>query len=269
MASATEWESVLRVAAALDDDALDVAAVALALSAADHPDADLAGARRHLAELAAPLGTAGPDPAALSGRIAGHYGYLGDSETYDDARNADLIEVIGRRRGLPVALGVIYMHVARAQGWSIAGLNFPGHFLLRLGAGAGGIVIDPFFAGRVLGMADIRELLARMAGPDVSLQPSHLAAVPARHVLMRLLNNIKLRALQAGDRARADEILRRVTLFAPAEAAPWLERADLAAHAGNLLRAGALIDRGLAAVPAGPMRDWLAEAKGRYRRRLN
>ncbi|MEC9347215.1 MAG: transglutaminase-like domain-containing protein [Pseudomonadota bacterium] len=269
MASATEWESILRAAAAVDDDALDVAQVALALAAADHPSEDLESHRDHLDRLAEPLGGVQPDAAALSARIAGRFGYRGDSETYDDTRNADLIEVIRRRRGLPVALGILYMHAARAQGWTIAGLNFPGHFLLRLGTGEETAIIDPFFAGRVLTVGQVGEMLAGMAGPKVQLQPAHMATVPARHVLMRLLNNIKLRALQSGNRARADEILRRTSLFAPGEAAPWLERAELAAHEGNLIRARELIAFGIGAVAPGPMRDWLVEAQARYGRQLN
>ena len=74
--------------------------------------------------------------AALTAVIAGAEGYCGDDETYDDLQNANLISVIDRRRGLPVALGIIYLQVARAQGWQATGLAFPGHFLISIDAGA-------------------------------------------------------------------------------------------------------------------------------------
>src|SRR3546814_8592275 len=43
------------------------------------------------------------------------FGYHGDTESYDDPQNADLVRVIDRRMGLPVSLGVLYIHAARAQ----------------------------------------------------------------------------------------------------------------------------------------------------------
>ncbi|WP_457824685.1 transglutaminase family protein, partial [Staphylococcus aureus] len=43
--------------------------------------------------------------AALAELLAGQHGYSGDTETYDDLANANLIRVIERRKGLPVALG--------------------------------------------------------------------------------------------------------------------------------------------------------------------
>lgn len=58
--------------------------------------------------------------------------YHGDDEQLNDVRNANLIHVIDRRRGLPVALGIIYMHVAEKLGWPMEGLDFPGHFFVRL-----------------------------------------------------------------------------------------------------------------------------------------
>ncbi len=60
------------------------------------------------------------------------YGYRGDAETYDDLANANLIRVIERRKGLPVALGVMWLHAARAAGWAAHGVDFPAHFLVAL-----------------------------------------------------------------------------------------------------------------------------------------
>ena len=54
------------------------------------------------------------------------------ASTYDDPQNADLMAVIDRRRGLPVALGILYIHAARAAGLEASGLNTPDHFLLQL-----------------------------------------------------------------------------------------------------------------------------------------
>src|SRR3546814_8702530 len=62
---------------------------------------------------------AGPEVApraiALAGVLLAEFGYHGDTESYDDPQNADLVRVIDRRMGLPVSLGVLYIHAARAQ----------------------------------------------------------------------------------------------------------------------------------------------------------
>ena len=53
-------------------------------------------------------------------------------------------------------------------------------------------------------------------------------------VLLRLHNNIKLRALKAGDRARALAIAERMALIAPARAEMWIDLAHLHEAGGSL-----------------------------------
>src|SRR5690349_12135733 len=121
------------------DEVLDIARAALLLSALDHEGHDLDPYWAHLSDIAeasrreARLATHPEDGArALSALLVGRFGYDGDRLTYDDPKNADLISVIDRRRGLPVALGILYIHAARAAGFEASGLNTPGHFLLRI-----------------------------------------------------------------------------------------------------------------------------------------
>src|SRR5882724_351310 len=133
-------QALLRRYGRTDDAAIDLATAALALAALGRPDAALLPYRAHLRTLAVDVTAAAQseslDLAArvhtLNTVLFEDYGYAGDSETYNDLRNADLMSVIDRRRGLPIALGILYIHAARAQGWAIEGVNFPGHFLLRL-----------------------------------------------------------------------------------------------------------------------------------------
>lgn len=264
------WEVTLRQAGALDDTDLDVAGIALALSIADHPERDAEPYRRHLVELAAAPPAGSPSARWLSERLAGGFDYRGDGQTYDDMRNADMMAVINRRRGLPVALGILYIHVARAQGWQLSGLNFPGHFLLRLTVAEGVEVIDPFNAGRTRDTPDLQALLRRISGDeDARLDPQHLAAVPVRHVLMRLQNNIRIRAEQARDMDRAAEILRRISLFAPKEPGVWLDRANMAARSGNLMAAQEILDEGISRLSPAETANLLRTARERLTRSLN
>ncbi|WP_416896587.1 MAG: SirB1 family protein [Minwuia sp.] len=193
-----DWRAVLERQSFLEDDELDVAETLLALSAADNPDRDLDAEREHLASLSFGM-TDPPSALALAQRLSGELGYQGDNETYDDMRNADVAEVIRRRRGLPVALGLLYIVTARQLGWELSGINFPGHFLIRLTTGEGHQIMDPFNGGEVVTPADMKQMLTVMAGGDARLHPAYMGSVPVRQVIVRLQNNIKIRALKAGD----------------------------------------------------------------------
>ena len=87
---------------------------------------------------------------ALQDIIPGTYQFQGDAENYDDIANADLMEVIDRKRGLPVALALLYIHAAKRCQIEVTGIDFPGHFLLRLQSGGARKMIDPFHGGITL-----------------------------------------------------------------------------------------------------------------------
>src|ERR1700733_130921 len=108
----------------------DIARAALMLAALDHSGRELAPYFEHLTDIAeharaeARLASNAEDGArALAALMVGRYGYDGDRLAYDDPKNADLIAVVDRRRGLPVALGILYMHAARAAGVGGWGLH--------------------------------------------------------------------------------------------------------------------------------------------------
>ncbi|MGB1027585.1 MAG: transglutaminase family protein, partial [Rhodospirillaceae bacterium] len=63
---------------------------------------------------------------ALRAAIIDHGNFSGDVETYDDPDNANLIRVIERRKGLPIALGLMCIHLGDSMGGIVQGLTFPG-----------------------------------------------------------------------------------------------------------------------------------------------
>jgi regulator of sirC expression with transglutaminase-like and TPR domain len=215
----------------------DIAMAALMLAALDRPGKPLEPYREHLGDIArAALAEShlqpGADDAArsLSRLLAGRFGYDGDRLTYEDASNADLIAVIERRRGLPVTLGILYMHAARAAGLAASGLNTPGHFLVELASRNSEVVIDPFNGGAALDREHIGAP-PPMGGGD----GAHLAEpVSDTDVLLRLENNLKLRALQVGERARGLQIAQRMVLIGPQRPELWLDLARLNEASGIL-----------------------------------
>ena len=98
----------------------------------------------------------GAAAAVLAEVIHGRFGYAGDTENYDDPANANLIRVVERRRGLPVALGILWLHAAEAAGWAAHGVDFPGHFLVAVEGGRGQALVDVFAGGTGLQAPDLR-----------------------------------------------------------------------------------------------------------------
>jgi len=237
-------EGELQRAGAMPDDKLDLARLALTLAALDRPEFEPAPYLAHLDELAAVAADTlsgdvrdappGIVAGALAGVVAGRYRYLGDTETYDDPRNANLADVIDRRKGLPVTLGILYLHVGTKLGLDLSGLNFPGHFVLRLRSAGEATVLDPFNGGRALTAADLLTLLRGVEGPNARLTPEACEPVGPRDILLRLENNILGRAVKAGDFVRAREIVLRMIWLAPQRAGLRFELGRLEVHAGHM-----------------------------------
>lgn len=231
----------LRAAGESDESRVDLAGTALVLAALDRPEKRIADYRRHLDAVAADTRRLAPGASALNDKITalreavfGLHGYAGDTATYDDAQNANLMSVIDRRRGLPVALGILCVDAARAQGWDMVGLNFPGHFLVELRSAGASAIIDPFGAAEVMDAGALKRRLREVYRREVALDASHCRAVADRDILLRLQNNIKIRALRDEDTARALAIVESMVLLAPRQSELRLELTMLRARAGSL-----------------------------------
>lgn len=253
-APASDIEAEIKAAGDEPDETLDVARIALAFAQADQPGKDRAPYDAHLADMVdaarksvvkatpAQMSDVGMVASVLANIVSGRFGYRGDEQNYDDLKNADLMHVIDRKKGLPVTLGVLYLHLGRALGLDIAGLNFPGHFVLHLQIGAEATIIDPFNRGETLSPADLLNLLRNIEGPDAKLTPEIYAPVSPRDILLRLQNNILSRALRAGDHERARKVVTRMIWLAPDRAGLQFELGRLEVHAGHMGAAAAAFE---------------------------
>jgi regulator of sirC expression with transglutaminase-like and TPR domain len=257
---------------------LDLAAAALALAVLDRPQTGLDQARSHLTALGRSVAVAfeaigrddlGARSFALAAALARQEGYGGDRDHYDDLANANLISVIERRRGLPVALGIIYLHAARLQGWDAVGLDFPGHFVIRLEHEGGRAILDPFSGGAVLEVADLRRLIKAAHGPAAELETRHYNPLPDRAVLLRLENNIKRRLIAARALSGAAEHVRRMLLLAPGENGLWRELGLIEAESGNLKAAAMALEQFAATAPEGGERQQARKLIRELKARLN
>jgi regulator of sirC expression with transglutaminase-like and TPR domain len=245
---AADLERALDSLLAEGGDALDIAEAALLFAALDRPRVGLARYRDQLRDLVSAASAVDESPSAEAAAermievIVREFGFRGDDLTYDDLQNANLMRVLDRHKGLPVALGILYLHVGRAHGWQMTGINFPSHFLVSIEGRRSRALLDPF-AGRVLeGASEVRAFLKAVAGKDAELSPDQLAPMADRGVLLRLQNNIKARLASQEKFADAARVATRMLRLAPLNWQLAREAALLHARAGSYLAAQALLN---------------------------
>lgn len=248
----------LRRVAQQRDAEIDLAETALALAVLQNPTLDTLTTREHLQVLVAQVQSFGrltrleDQVRALRHVLVVQNHYHGDAAAYDDIYGANLVRVVERRAGLPVALGVVYLHVAEAMGWHMHGLNVPGHFLLELTAVDGAIIIDPFRTGQAIEGSSLN----RFGADDDAIMDEDQAdeeeilPMTKRDVLLRLQNNIKGRLLADNRLDEAIETLKTMILLAPRRDDLWREVGMLQAEAGNLRSAISSLE--MVGILAGP-----------------
>ena len=115
-------------------------------------------------------------------------GFVQDDWNPPRPESALLHHILQRRRGQPLGIALIAMELARRMGMALEGVNFPGHFLLRV-PGADHL-LDPC-GGRRLYPRDCHELLVRQFGPDMPLRAEHLSSATATDMLQRMSRNLR------------------------------------------------------------------------------
>jgi regulator of sirC expression with transglutaminase-like and TPR domain len=203
------------------DSHVDLAQAALMIAEGEYPNLDIpayisaldrfAGkARRALA--------ASPDEAPLGVVLRvlyGDLGFRGNSDDYYDPRNSFLNEVLDRRTGIPITLGVVLIEVCRRVGVEARGVSYPGHFLVRSPAPDGGAVfIDPFEGVR-LDEEDLQALYQRATGEDGPVDPRRLEPATRKQILLRMLNNLRCVYETRADHQRLQDVLLRMAVLAP------------------------------------------------------
>lgn len=276
-----EARAALAAAGQLPDAEIDIGTVALQFARIDQPEADWRAAAAVLSELAQEAVTAAAnDPEAdagdperrrarLAALIHDQLGFDGDREHYDDPANANLIRALERRRGLPVALGILWLHAAEAAGWPAHGVDFPGHFLVAVEGVRAQALVDVFNGGHGLQAPELRALIKQVEGDRAELRPGVLRLIGKRGVLLRLQNNIKIRRLQAGDLPGALACAEDMLRFAPLEAPLWRESGLLNQRLERIGAALACLDRSLELEPEGEAAGRTRQAVEELRHRLN
>ena len=203
-----------------EDFPLDYAA--LLIGAWDYPERDVDTYREQLDSIAS---FAAPEVTRASGGIGRaraisdclfeRLGFCGNTDDYYDPRNSFLADVLDRRTGIPISLSVLYLEVARRVGVLAQGVNFPGHFLVRVAIEDAWLFLDPFSTGRNLTPSDRESLLRKTTSPDAVLEPSVIAAATKRQIVSRMLVNLAGIYGRNGDLPRSLDVLERLAVLEP------------------------------------------------------
>jgi regulator of sirC expression with transglutaminase-like and TPR domain len=143
-------------------------------------------------------------------------GFQGNSDDYYDPANSCLNEVLTRRLGIPITLALVYMEIGRRLGRQIHGIGLPGHFMVQYDGPDFHALLDPFHNGQIRSEEECYELAREATGMPLADDPSLIAPVTARHIAVRMLNNLRAVYFQ---RRQPDKALRVLDLLIEADPA--------------------------------------------------
>lgn len=229
-----------------DDDALPLFEAATSIAQDEYPDLDvqqvlgdvdqmLARIRRRCAADAGPLQRL----RSLNQFFFRDMGFGGNVNNYYDPDNSYLNAVLRTRRGIPISLAVLWLELAHGLGLKARGVNFPGHFMVKVNLPNGQVVIDPF-TGQSLSREDLSERLEpykRRNGlvDDFDVPVGlYLQAATPREILARLLRNLKEIHRTQEDWLRLIAVLDRLVILLPEAWSEYRDRGLAWAEMGEL-----------------------------------
>ena len=229
----TEFHKLL-----LRDNQIDLAVVALEIARDAQPDLDFGPTLNWLDEQASlcrgQVARSGPNLASLRHlceHLGGNCGFHGAAVCYDSPESSYLPEVIRTRRGLPIALSLIYIAVAERLGLPLTGAATQGHFVCRFD-GETTMFVDPYGGGIISSRKDCLRRLAERTGLAAKELSPNLRTASPRKIVIRFLSNLKALFWKQEDWSRWLPVQRRLTALMPTS---YVERRDLGVAA---LKAG-------------------------------
>lgn len=157
----------------------------------------------------------------------GDLGFAGNLNDYYDPDNSYVHRVLATRRGIPVALAVLWMELAHGLGLAARGVGFPGHFLIKINLPMGQVVLDPL-NGQSLSREELAERLEpyRRSGLHEAMDAPlglFLQTAASRDIMARMLRNLKEIFQSRNDWQRLLAVQERLIVLLPDA---WIEYRD-------------------------------------------
>jgi regulator of sirC expression with transglutaminase-like and TPR domain len=169
----------------------------------------------------------------LLNTLYGRHGFRGNRESYYDPRNSFLNDVLDRKLGIPLTLGIVVLEVGWRLGLPLEGVNFPGHFLVRFRGDAIDLLVDPYDGGAVRFQDEAQELLDRVYGGMIRVNESFLQTATKLEMLIRMHVNLKSLYLNVRDHGRALAVVERLLLIRPIRTGEIRDKGVILARLGR------------------------------------
>jgi len=116
--------------------------------------------------------------------------FSGNTDDYYNIANNFIPTVLESKRGLPIALSLLYKNIADRLGLRSHGVNLPGHFLVGVELDNSVMLVDPFAGGRVISSDEAHDRLRQIFGDEVEWSDEILRPASNRLWLTRMLQNL-------------------------------------------------------------------------------
>jgi regulator of sirC expression with transglutaminase-like and TPR domain len=264
-----------------DDETLPLLEAAACLAQDEYPDGDVQQVLDSVDQLAQRLRRRlSPDADPLQRlRMLNQFffkdlGFAGNVNHYHDPDNSYLHVVLRTRRGIPVSLAVLWLELAQGLRLKARGINFPGHFLVKVNLPAGQVVIDPF-SGESLSREALSERLLPyqqsrgMVGEFEVPMGLYLQSATPRDILVRMLRNLKDLHRSQADVSRLLAVQERLVILLPDHWLEWRDRGLAHAELGNTREAVADLERYCAETDDALDRDLIEQRIQTLRREMS
>jgi regulator of sirC expression with transglutaminase-like and TPR domain len=169
-------------------------------------------------------------PKEISSFFCGMMSFRGSGDDYFEPDNYLLDKVIIRREGAPISLCILLLEFGYAQGWALQAVGVPVHSMVRDPVSRN--VIDPFHGCEVMTDADAVRRVVSVTGVR-GWRKEWLQPAGPRHVLFRLLTNLKLALLKKQQYTQAAAVQEKLLVLAPGRPQEYRDLGVVSASAGD------------------------------------
>ncbi|WP_435010147.1 SirB1 family protein [Tundrisphaera lichenicola] len=222
------------------DQSIDLARVNLEVARDAYPDLDPEDVLARIDVLSARVGERcprGSKPLHVIGQINWvlfvEEEFRGNVDDYYDPRNSYLNDILDRKLGIPISLSILYLAVASRVGLTMAGVNLPVHFLLRVVEAPTPLLVDPFHSGRALDFDACERFLSEIVRRPYVLRESQIVPCDASTTVSRMLRNLKNIYLERESHGEALPVTRRLAALNPGELAEVRDWGTTSLQAGR------------------------------------
>ena len=153
---------------------------------------------------------------SLNTIIFSKYRFRGNVKNFHSPENSFINDVIENRKGNPLSLSIIYMHISRKIGLPVCGINMPKHFIVgfesehHFDIDSIKFYINPFSRGTILNRQDLETFLKR---EKIKESSKYFSPCGNKEILKRLINNLLHSYTYRSKKEKAEEMVKFLQLF--------------------------------------------------------